>query len=140
MTKLAWFLWWATILIDMFGTYFASAHIGKYNGMFYTVGPSIEINAMAFFVIVKNYSSYLQEKISGTDRNILLAFAKASFGIYLIHPIMIRFANRGLMGWKLYPEMEPQPLMILVTALAVYLISFAFVRCIPRIPYLRRML
>lgn len=136
--RMAWGFWAASFLVCWVGTYWIAARLGHYDGLFYeNVAPNVAIYVAAFFVIMKNLSAQLQ-KLPGGVQKIILMLSKASFGIYLVHPMIMEAVEKGRWGFTLAPWMTPPALMILATTFAVYLFSFILVRALQKIPYLRR--
>lgn len=136
--RVAWFLWVLSFLVCLFGTYFLCARLGHYDGLFYeNITPNVAVFVASFFVIVKSFSERLQMLSPGIQK-IILQFSKASFGIYLIHPMIMEAVEKGRWGFVLAPNMSPRSLMIIGTTLAVYLISFCAVAVLQRIPGLRK--
>ncbi len=137
-TQLAWYLWAGSLAVCLLGSYFLNLRLGHYDGLFYeNTAPNVAAYVAAVFLIAKSFSGKLASLSEGTIKRIKL-FSKASFGIYLIHPMIMEVVEKGRWGFTLAPRMHPPALMILETTVVVYLISLVTVLLIQRIPYLRR--
>ena len=99
--------------------------------------PNVAIYVEAVFLIVKSFSEQLAS-LSEKKQKAIQLFSKASFGIYLVHPMIMEAVEKGRWGFTLGPTMHPQAVMILVTSGVVYLLSLGAVLLIQRTPYLKR--
>ncbi len=134
----AWIAWTGSLAVCLFGSYWLNTKLGHYDGLFYeNMAPNVAIYVASFFLIVKSFAGPLARLTEGKQKMILL-FSKASFGIYLIHPMIMEAVEKGRWGFMLAPKMHPPALMILATTGVVYLISLCAVLVLQKIPYLRR--
>ena len=85
------------------------------------------------FLVLKDLGKRLSGK-AGTAMRIISA---ASFGIYLIHILVVDLLRTGAFGFRLYSWMGPAWYMIPLTGLLVFLVSFAFVYILRKIPVLK---
>lgn len=135
---LAGFLWLGSFIICLTGTYYLTERLGHYNGLFYeNVAPNVVVYVASFFVIIKNLGKALQ-RLPQKAQTLLLQFSKASFGIYLIHPMIMEAIEKGRWGFVMGPLMRPAALTIPATTIMIYFISFGIVWLIQKTPYLRR--
>jgi len=136
--QFAWYLWAGSLATCLLGSYLLNLKLGHYDSLFYeNTAPNVAVYVAAVFLIAKSFSAKLASLSERAQSRIKL-FSKASFGIYLIHPMIMEAVEKGRWGFTLAPRMHPPALMILETTAVVYLISLVAVLLIQRIPYLRR--
>ena len=68
---------------------------------------------------------------------VLRELGMASLGIYLIHPTVLFYLQKGLLGRSVSADISPALLSIPATVLAAYLISLALVLAMRKIPVIR---
>ena len=135
---LAWLLWGTSLTVCLAGSYFLNAYLGHYDGLFYeNTAPNVAIYVVSVFLIIKSFAEPLA-CLSEDKQKLIQLFSKASFGIYLVHPMIMEAVEKGRWGFMLAPRMHPPALMILATTGAVYLLSLCAVLALQRIPYLKR--
>lgn len=79
-------------LATIFGTYFSSITIGKFNGQFYEyLMPNVLFAAIAVFLLIKSY--ILKNKILLKTIHFL---DKYSYGIYLVHIFVLTYFRTSL--------------------------------------------
>ena len=128
----------AALGICMLGTYAACLKTGYYHVLFYeNVAPNVAIYAAALFLIAKKAAPQL-EKLAPRAKSLLTEFSKASFGVYLIHPMVMEAVEYGRFGFQLSPLGNPSALMVIAATGVIYLISLAATLIFLRIPFLRR--
>jgi len=132
-------VWAACLFICMIGTYLLSRHFHSFQMLFYdNMAPNGVLYAASFFMILKHAGPWLETHLSAGWRNLVLSLSKASFGIYLIHPMTLDILAKGRWGFVLKGDM-PQPiLMIPLTTLVIYVFSFFVIILIQKIPVLKR--
>lgn len=136
--RLASLFWIGSLIFCMAATYWVSARLGHYHGIFYeNMAPNVAVYVVAFFVLAKNANVQLQ-KLPQSLQQVILLLSKTSFGIYLVHPMIMEALEKGRWGFTLGPRMDPPALMILATAAAVFLLSLGVVFILQKTPYLRR--
>lgn len=132
-------LWIVSLLVCLFGTAWVCQRTTSFSPLFYdNMAPNIALYAAAFFILMKHASPRLERKMTVGRRRMTTLVAKASFGIYLIHPMFIDILIRGRWGFSLKSN-TPHPIFMipLVTAV-VYLLSLGAVLAIQKIPLLRK--
>jgi surface polysaccharide O-acyltransferase-like enzyme len=133
-----WLAWGGSLAVCLAGSYFLNLRLGHYDGLFYeNTAPNVAIYVASFFLIAKSFAEPLAQ-LSEKKQKIILLFSKASFGIYLVHPMIMEAVEKGRWGFKFGPTMHPQAMMIIVTTTVVYLLSLGVVLMLQRVPYLRR--
>ncbi len=135
---LAWAFWAGSLGVCLVGSYFLNLRLGHYHALFYeSTAPNVAVYVASVFLIIKSFAGPLA-RLPENKQKIILLLSKASFGIYLIHPMIMEAVEKGRWGFALAPRMHPPAVMILATTAVVYLISFCAVLLIQRIPYLKR--
>lgn len=131
--------WSACFLICFLGTGWLTARFGTFKEAFYdNLAPNIVFYCASFFVLVKYVITSAQGKMPVSCKDLITRLAKASFGIYLIHPLLIDILEKGRVGLVLKSDHGHPLITIPAISFGVYFISFAVVRAIQRIPYLKR--
>lgn len=122
-----------SILITFFGT-----------GILSQQGDSIDTFLYSYFslpTVLASICGYLLLKDLGQNlgrfKTTLRVLSASSFGIYLIHILIIDLLRKGAFGFRLYSWMASPVYMIPVTALAVYLASFMIVFMLRNIPIIK---
>ena len=130
-------LWAAGALITVAGTYTLTSKSGAYNGIFYDfVSLNVIIASGAAFILLRvmgNSAVFSSSRLQSITRSL----ATASFGIYLIHILVIEILGYGI-PWLHITSFIGYPLwsVPLVTTI-VFLVSFIVVRGLQKIPILR---
>ena len=131
--------WLVSLLACLFGTGWVCRHTGSFSTLFYdNMAPNVAVYAASFFILMKHASGVFEKWIVGGGRQATVLVAKASFGIYLIHPMFIDILNHGRWGFVLRSSTPPPALVIPFVAAVVYLLSLTAVLLIQKIPFLRR--
>ena len=123
----------AAIAVTFFGTNILSADSAPIDTFFYSYFslPTV-LAAICGFLLLKDIGQNF-----GFASKILRAVSASSFGIFLIHILVIGLLRKGYFGFRLYSWMGPTWYMIPVTAIAVFSISFAFVFIMRKIPLIK---
>jgi surface polysaccharide O-acyltransferase-like enzyme len=97
--------------------------------------PSLNIVLMslAAFVLVKE----IGERVSGTLNQVSVLVSHASFGIYLIHPMVLRWITLIWENFGFNPATGSSLIVIPVMTLVVFLLSWTITSILSRIPYIR---
>jgi surface polysaccharide O-acyltransferase-like enzyme len=115
------------VLITVFGTYFFSHKNNAFYDYFYEY---LSINALLVSIGVFTLFSNL-ENINDKMKPLVSKFNECSFGIYLIHPLVINiFALLGFFTYSVNPIID-----ILFLSLACFFISFIVVYIIKKIKF-----
>jgi surface polysaccharide O-acyltransferase-like enzyme len=117
------------IAVTYLGTNWLSASVAPIDAFLYSYFslPTV-LASICGFLLLKNigWSSRFVRMIAGT-----------SFGIYLIHIIVVELLRKGTLGFSLYSWQAPSAYMIPLTALATYALSFAIVFGLQKIPLVK---
>lgn len=132
--------WWAgvgvlcAVLTIFFGTILLSAHSARLDDFLYSYFslPTVLASACAF-LLLKDLGQRLEGRILIPVR----LLSAASFGIYLVHILVIDLLRKGTFGFRLYPWMGDPLAFIPLTALAVFLLSFLLVSVLRAMPIVR---
>ncbi len=132
-------IWAACFLVCFVGTGWLTIRSGTFQETFYdNFAPNIVFYCASFFVLVKFLLSSIEGRISPSIKNFIVNLSKASFGIYLIHPIIIDILGKGRLGIVLKPNYGHPLITIPMIAILVYFVSFFIVKGIQQIHYLKR--
>ncbi|OGW79254.1 MAG: hypothetical protein A3G33_00190 [Omnitrophica bacterium RIFCSPLOWO2_12_FULL_44_17] len=132
-------MWVTSLLICAMGSYFLSSHFHSFQSLLYdNMAPNVVFYTATFFIIVKHAGPVIERHLNSGLRNLITNFSKASFGIYLIHPIILEALAVGRWGFKLKGDVLHPFYMIPITTAVIYLLSFFVILLIQKIPYLRK--
>ncbi|MCO5950313.1 acyltransferase family protein [Mucilaginibacter sp. RT5R15] len=121
-------IFFAGFLITFLGTYFWSVHTGALNAIFYEYASvNVAMMAAGVFVFVK----HVRMPVSNSVTSIVQLISDYSFGIYLIHPLLVLFLERTNMNIARTSPVWGVP----VTVLAVLLMSILILRVIKLLPF-----
>ena len=136
---MAWTFWVVSLLVCMFGTYFLSRHFHGFTALLYeNMSPNVVFFTAAFFMIMKNAGPFFERHMSPGFRASIVGLSSASFGIYLIHPMILDAMIKARWGFVLKGDM-PHPVYAIPLAVVVtYALSFLAVSVIQKIPWLRK--
>lgn len=121
------------IAVTYFGTNILSVHAGAIDAYLYSYFslPTV-LASICGFLLLKDLGSN-----PGKFAKIIRTVSATSFGIYLIHIFVIELLRKGDLGFRLYSWMAPSIYMIPLTALAVFVLSFAIIFVMRKIPVLK---
>lgn len=125
-------------LVTILGTYFMTRASGQFNGFFYDLmSMNVILASAAAFLLLRWISDTPLLRRPGTHDFIRL-LAAASFGIYLIHVLVIEVLQNWIPGIHL-DSFIGNPIWSnpLVTTI-VYILSFLVVRLLQKVPFLNR--
>lgn len=132
-------LWAASLLVCVIGTAFLSARSHAFQSLFYdNLSPNVIFYTASFFILAKYAGPVFEKQLPFHLRSLVLSLSKASFGIYLIHPMILDALAKGRWGIVLKADMLHPVVMIPFTAAAIYFLSFAVIWVIQKIPYLKK--
>jgi surface polysaccharide O-acyltransferase-like enzyme len=138
-TRWAGLIWASCFLICFLGTGWLTIRSGNFQKTFYdNFAPNIVFYCASFFVLVKFRLTSIESRISSSMKNFIVNLSKASFGVYLIHPMIIDILDKGRLGLVLKPTDGHPLIMIPGLSIVIYFVSFFIVRIIQKIPYLKR--
>lgn len=133
---IAWIVLLLSLSFTIIATGWASGGASEFDGQFYKyLSPNIILAAGSSFLLIR----MLFSKIQWSDRleMVLSELGLASLGFYLIHPIVLFYLQKGLLGRSVSADISPALLSIPATVLAAYLISLALVLAMRKIPVIR---
>lgn len=126
-------LWVASTALTGFLTWYYSKDKPVNTELFYEYfSPLVVIATLAAFVCVRYFSVFLANKIPGV-RSLLISLGGLSFGVYLVHPIIIWVFEGAGYGWNFTNPWLAIPALLV----GVSVVSGAITWCIRKIPYLR---
>ncbi len=135
----AWAVWIVGLAVCLFGTYFLSLHFHSFQMLLYgNMSPNVIFYTASFFIVVKYAGPVLERHMNHGLKNLIVNLSKASFGIYLIHPMILDALGKGRWGFVLKADMSHPIYMIPLTAVVIYSLSFLAIFVIQKIPYLRK--
>ena len=138
ITSLAIFVFIASVIFTVYKTYTASAAFGDYDDFFlHYLRLNIVLMSLSAFIWLKALGEKMSAYPNAIPVRLIRRLAGASFGIYLVHAMMISFIRRGAFGFEFSALSGPAIFTApLVTALA-FVISWVIVLILQKIPYLR---
>ncbi len=124
----------AAVLATFWGTAWLSASSETIDAFFYSYFslPTI-LAAICGFLLFKDLGERLGRRAAGWLRPL----AASSFGVYLVHILVIDLLRHGLLGVRLYSWMGNPLWFIPLTALAVFLLSFLVFSLLRALPVVR---
>lgn len=144
-SKAAWlkpalFAWTLSFLICFLGTGALSANDDRYQNLLYdNFAPNVILFTASFFIIMKHAGPSIERLWPGQKiKNLILMLSSASFGIYLLHPMILDALIKGRWGVTLTGNAQHPAFMIPIVVTAVYALSLVIVRLMERIPVLKR--
>ncbi len=116
------------VIITIFGTYFLTAFRGHFVGVFYeNISPNVVLASAGLMLLVKN--TKLKSKALILMRNNI---TKRSYGIYLIHILVLDyFSFQGIYWTMCYPLISIPVLIVLI-----FTTSFIIIYLLNKIPFI----
>lgn len=128
-------------LVTIWGTYILTLkNADKFDEYFYSyLSPNVIAMSIAAFVLLREWGVRLQQAIpaSASTRRLITLASTASFGIYLVHMIVLELLTSGILGFALGPLVFHPALAIPATSLTVFLGSFVLALLIQKMKWLR---
>lgn len=122
------------VLVIFTGTNYLTAQSGTFDAFLHNyLGFPVIIMSASLFLFFKS----LEELFDGKNVPFVGRLADATFGIYLIHILVLEGLRKGWFGFRLYPWMGPSIYMIPLTGLAVFVFSFVIVFVMKKLPVLK---
>lgn len=131
-----WPLFVVSVTITAVGTWWLSS-AEALNQTFYSPVPNVLGMTISSFIILRylgENSVWLQ---SARIKPLILQCSTCAFGIYLVHALFLFSFHKGLFGFTLDAVQGNALVFIPLTAIVVYLVSFAVVLGLRKVPYLR---
>lgn len=94
--------------------------------------------SIAGFIAIKEMACSLEKRTPPAVQNILTIISKTTFGIYLVHVMVLKILNDGLLGFRLCTDSFHPFFAIPLTAGASFFISFIIIYPVQRIPVIRK--
>lgn len=138
-------IWFAVALVILsvagktLWAYSLTADGGKFDtNLFDYLKWHVVLLSLAGFIAFKCAAHFIEQRISPSVERILVTVSKATFGIYLVHIMVLKFMNDGIFGFRLYTDSFHPLLAIPATALIAFIISFAIIYPLQKIPLLKK--
>lgn len=125
-----------SVAITAYGT-FAISSSEALNQTFYGNVPSVLLMTVSSFIVLRYLGETSRLLQASKVKLVVLNLSACTFGIYLIHALFLYIFHKGMLGFTLDAIQGPALLFIPLTAAAVYLVSWASVSVMARVPYLR---
>ncbi len=97
----------------------------------------VVLQAVALFMLLRGAGHALEDRLSERSRHRWAVLGKYSFGMYLIHVMLLELLEGGGLGFRLHGTGFYPALAIPVTAGVLFAASWALVALLARIPLLR---
>lgn len=131
-----WPLYLVSVAITAVGTWSISTPEAL-NQTFYGNVPNVLAMTVSSFIILRYLGEHSQWLQSARVKPILLSLSGCTFGIYLVHALFLYIFHKGMFGFTLDAVQGNGLLFLPLTAVSVYLASYAVVSLMARVPYLR---
>lgn len=125
-----------SVAITAYGT-FAISSSEALNQTFYGNVPNVLLMTVSSFIVLRYLGETSRLLQANKVKSVVLNLSACTFGIYLIHALFLYIFHKGMLGFTLDAIQGPALLFIPLTAAAVYLVSWASVSVMARVPYLR---
>jgi surface polysaccharide O-acyltransferase-like enzyme len=127
-------------LATIFGTYVLTLRNGgELDSTLWGDTLNIVVTAAAVFTMVRYLVETHGTSADGRLSRILKALSETSFGVYLLHPILLYALSVGVFGLKATALSQNSLYAIPLLALFVVTVSHHAVRVLQRLPYVRTM-
>jgi surface polysaccharide O-acyltransferase-like enzyme len=130
-------VWVMNTLITIIGTYLLTRNSGQFDGFFYDfVSLNVILASGAAFLLLR----WISERTFFTSANVQLSMrtlATSTFGIYLIHVIVIEVLRYGIPSLQISSFMGNAIWSIPFASTVVFIVSFLIVRILQKIPVLK---
>ena len=137
------FLFFISFAVTVLGTYYMTlANKGHLDGYFYNyLSPNVFIMTVSMFMLIKSMSCFFKvansPHLTSPTTKFLKLFGELSFGIYLMHPLVINILKSGILGLKL-DVFSIHPLIgVPITTFACVFICFVILLIINKIPIIK---
>jgi len=139
--KLHIYLSWVVLIVSWlatnFGTLYVTSFVGNFHDIFYSYfSPTVVFEAISGFILLKHYGEILEDKISKGLKNVFSRLGVASFGVYLIHPLI----RDVLLRYNLYFSVDTLKINPIISnplaAIELTVISYIVVLILFKVPLL----
>lgn len=134
--------WWAILgistAITFLGTWaFTDAAKGFQDILYDYFSPTVVLQAISLFIILKYTGNALEDKITDGVRRKLSLAGKYSLGMYLVHVMLLSVLGDGGLGFELHGLSFYPAFAVPITAVVSFVLSFLIVDLLARIPGIR---
>lgn len=122
----------------IYATTAASKLMGDYNDFYHNyLRLNMVVMTLCAFIWLKSLGETLGVWWSQTTVQWVRSLSSASFGIYLIHAMLLWVIRKGAFGFKLTALSTSPFVMVPLLAFLVFFVSYIIIRILQRIPYVR---
>ncbi len=126
------------IVFTAYSTVALSLKTGEFQDFYlYYLRLNLALMSVFAFIWLKSLGEWLGERASPALMRLFRSLSSASFGVYLIHAMLLTMLRNGTFGFKLTALSAPPYLMIPLLSALVFAVCYALVRLLQRLPYLR---
>lgn len=138
VSNLAGLVYVALTIFTIYETYAWGIIKGSYFDFYHNyLRLNIVVMTVCAFIWLKYMGEKLEEGSSERSARLIRHLSGATFGIYLIHVMILALLKWGSFGFKLTPFSMAPIAMVPLLALVVLIISYIVVAILQRIPYVR---
>jgi surface polysaccharide O-acyltransferase-like enzyme len=130
--------WSLGTLITIVGTYWLTSQTGKFDGFFYDLISLNVIVASAGAFLVLRWIAETKLSTPSKFRGIIRGLAAGSFGIYLVHVLVIEILGSKIPGIHFDTFMGSPLWSIPLVTGTVFIVSFLIVLALQKVPFLNR--
>jgi len=98
----------------------------------------VVIPSLSGFIVFKHSLQTTERFFSTRSREIIVGISNTTFGIYLVHIIVIHYMNYGFFGFRLYTDSFHPFFAIPITVIVAFIFSLFTVLVIKKIPFLSK--
>ena len=125
--------------ITAYGTYHLSKIKGSLDATLYDyLAPNVIISAGAWMVLIKFLSDETTARLPKPLSTAIVSISTLSFGIYLVHAMIITALKYGIFGFKVSALYGNPSYTIPLTLITTLIISYAIVYFISKLPILNK--
>lgn len=141
-TKLVWVAV-VLVLLSVAGKTLWVYHLTREGGKFDTdlfeyLKWHVALLSFSGFIALKHAAQKIEKHLPQKFETALVAVSKATFGIYLIHIMVLKVMDDGLFGVRVYTDSFFPLFAIPVTVLLAFILSFSIIFPLQKIPLLNK--
>lgn len=127
-------LYIVSLIVTVYGTYLLTVkNAGDFIGYYYSyLSPNVIVMSVSAFVIIKYISESQLKSCNGKCRGVFSSIAACSFGVYLVHPVILSFMLKNNLDVIVLINYIGFSLSI------VFIFSWFFSLCLKKVPVFRR--
>lgn len=138
VSNLAGLVYAALTVYTIYATYSGSVIKGGYFDFYLNyLRLNIVLMTVGAFVWLKYVGENLNERLGEKFAQVMRHLSGTTFGIYLIHVMILTLLKLGIFGFKLTPFSAAPIIMVPLLAFVVLIISYVVVAILQRIPFVR---